>query len=249
MHEERSPFVAVRAGDTVFREGDPGSDMFIIETGTVDIVRRAQGSQPIATLEAGDFFGEMAILEDQPRFASALARTDCRLLRIDRAAFGNVLAQNIEIAIRIMRKLTARLRRSELRLLDLPVAQPDHRVAAPSGARGQPAPAGSGWSLYHAGAGQRFALAAGSESLIGRPDPVTGIYPQINLGPLDVSRSLSRRHAKISPKNGAWVLCEEIGSTNGTFLNGIRLKTGESVALQAGDRIRFGSVEMELQRH
>lgn len=115
MSAGKDPFLQVAAGAPVFREGEAGTEMYIIETGTVDILRETRGGEPLATLEAGDFFGEMAVLEDQPRFATAIARTPVRLLRIDRAAFGDVLSQNVEIAIRIMRKLTARLRRAEQR--------------------------------------------------------------------------------------------------------------------------------------
>ncbi|MCE3001636.1 MAG: cyclic nucleotide-binding domain-containing protein, partial [Xanthomonadaceae bacterium] len=115
MSAGKDPFLQLAAGAPIFREGEAGSEMYIIETGTVDILRESRGGEPLATLEAGDFFGEMAVLEDQPRFATAIARTPVRLLRIDRAAFGDVLSQNVEIAIRIMRKLTARLRRAEQR--------------------------------------------------------------------------------------------------------------------------------------
>ena len=79
-----------------------------------------------------------------------------------------------------------------------------------------------------------------------RPDPVTGINPEINLGPLDVTRSLSRRHAKIALAGGVVTLREEVGTTNGTFVNGVRLKTGESVALKVGDKLQFGSVEINV---
>src|SRR5690242_8646318 len=111
----QDPFLVVKPGESIFKEGETGTEMFIIESGTVEIVRADRGKEPLAVLEAGDFFGEMAVLEDQPRFASAQAQTECRLLRIDRAHFADVLRENVEIAIRIMRKMTARQRRSDLR--------------------------------------------------------------------------------------------------------------------------------------
>ncbi len=253
MSGAKDPFLQVAAGQPIFREGDAGSEMYIIETGTVDIHRESRGGEPLATLEAGDFFGEMAVLEDQPRFASATARTAVRLLRIDRAAFGDVLSQNVEIAIRIMRKLTARLRRAEQRAADSHGALEDFRKrlggraepAAPPAAA--PAP-GSGGPLHlvHPASGQLFVLAGGAEFLVGRPDPVTGINPEINLGPLDLTRSLSRRHAKIVVAAGSVQLREDVGTTNGTFVNGVRLKTGEPVLLKAGDKLKFGSVEIDV---
>src|SRR5689334_11589369 len=139
MADAKEHFLEVGAGKPIFREGDAGSEMYIIESGTVDIVRAAKGPDPLAQLGPGDFFGEMSILEDQPRFASAMARTNVRLLRIDRAAFGEVLAQNVEIAIRIMRKLTARLRRAENRASEALSRPADARERASD--RATPAPA------------------------------------------------------------------------------------------------------------
>jgi CRP-like cAMP-binding protein len=256
MSAGKDPFLQLAAGAPIFREGEAGSEMYIIETGTVDILRESRGGEPLATLEAGDFFGEMAVLEDQPRFATAIARTPVRLLRIDRAAFGDVLSQNVEIAIRIMRKLTARLRRAEQRAGEAHGALEDFRKrlaaradapAAPAAAPSQGAPASGGaLRLVHPASGQQFALAGGAEFLVGRPDPVTGINPEINLGPLDLTRSLSRRHAKILLADGQVLLREDVGTTNGTFVNGVRIKTGEPVALKAGDKLKFGSVEIDV---
>jgi CRP-like cAMP-binding protein len=254
MADAKEHFLEVGAGKPIFREGDAGSEMYIIETGTVDIVRAAKGPDPLAQLGPGDFFGEMSILEDQPRFASAMARTNVRLLRIDRAAFGEVLAQNVEIAIRIMRKLTARLRRAENRASEAHGALDDFREKLSSRPEAAPAPAAPvdkgapqfRFRLRHAGSGQEFPLTGGSEFLVGRPDPVTGINPEVNLGPLDVSRSLSRRHAKVLVEGGRCLLREDVGTTNGTFVNGERVRTGEPVALKPGDKIRFVAVEVEV---
>jgi hypothetical protein len=84
------------------------------------------------------------------------------------------------------------------------------------------------------------------EFLVGRPDPVTGIQPEINLGPFDTTRTLSRRHAKIIKEGGLYFVREEVGTTNGTFVDGERIKTGAAVALKPGSRLRFGSIDVEL---
>jgi len=288
MSEAKDPYLTVAAGQPVFREGDAATEMYIIETGTVDILRARSGAEPLASLEAGDFFGEMAILEDQPRFATAVARSEARLLRIDRAHFNDVLSQNVEVAIRIMRKLAARVRRSEQRANDAqaaldgfrqklsgraegaaapaapaPAAAPARAPAAaapPAPAAQAPAPAPTPapapaptppsvpdaiLDLRHA-SGQTYALSGKDEFLVGRPDPVTGINPELNLGALDNGRSLSRRHAKLLWQGGQWYLREDVGTTNGTFVNGTRIVTGVPVALKIGDKLRFGSIELEV---
>jgi hypothetical protein len=270
----QDPFLVVKPGESIFKEGDAGTEMFIIESGTVEILRADRGKEPLAVLEAGDFFGEMAVLEDQPRFASAFAQTECRLLRIDRAHFADVLRENVEIAIRIMRKMTARQRRSDLRAAEAhaaldafkkklaakekeprpeaPKAEPtkpkDPPAAAPAPAPAPPAPAKpSGiFKLHHADSKQDFELTGHTEYLVGRPDPVTGINPEINLGPLDAGRSLSRRHAKVLSNPDGYFVREEVGTANGTFVNGERLQPGTPVKINPGDKLRFGSVEVQF---
>ena len=292
MSTAKDPFVEVAAGAAVFKEGDSGGDMFIIESGQIDIVRKARGDEPIATLGPGDFFGEMAILEDQPRFAGAVAKTNARLLRIERSAFADVLKQNVEISVRIMRKLAARHRRAEQRaqeaLTELaqlksaaaaprardavkpkveapaaaprPAPEPAAPVAAapvpaaPAPAPVPPAPApaapeavAQNLALRIVASGQVLLLEPErGEFLVGRPDPVTGIQPEINLGPFDTMRTLSRRHAKILKEGGLYFVREEVGTTNGTFVNGERIKTGAAVPLKPGNRLRFGSIEVEV---
>jgi len=274
MSNARDPFVEFAAGATVFREGDAGDDMFIIEAGQIDITRKGRPDEAMATLGPGDFFGEMAMLEDQSRFATAVAKSAARVLRIERAEFTDMLKQNVEIAVRIMRKLAARQRRAEQRVQDLTAelarlkgaaaAPPrEAKPAAPAEAKPRPQPAAApapapppapppppppqDLALRHVGSGQVLLLdPARSELLVGRPDPVTGIQPEINLGPFDTTRTLSRRHAKILREGGLYSVREEVGTTNGTFVNGERIKTGMAVALKPRDRLRFGSIEVEL---
>jgi hypothetical protein len=275
MSNAKDPFVEFAAGAVVFAEGDSGIDMFIIESGQVDIVRKTRGEEPVATLGPGDFFGEMAMLEDQLRFAGAVARTNVRALRVERAAFTDMLKQNVEIAVRIMRKLAARQRRAEQRaqeaiseLEHLKAAAPDAKparepvrppaaemqarekspeAAPPAASAAPPVVSQQHLALRHVASGQILLLDTGrDELLVGRPDPVTGTQPEINLGPFDANRTLSRRHAKILRQGVIYSVREEVGTTNGTFVNGERIKTGAVVPLKPRDRLRFGSIEVEL---
>src|ERR1700730_13880326 len=76
------------AGQHVFREGDLGTEMYIIQEGKVEILNRmGDEDRVLAVLEKGDFFGEMSVLEDLPRAASARALTDIRLLQINGSTF------------------------------------------------------------------------------------------------------------------------------------------------------------------
>lgn len=84
------------------------------------------------------------------------------------------------------------------------------------------------------------------ECLVGRLDPATGAIPEINLGPLDLARSLSRRHARLLVTGNSVSLREEPGVSNGTWVNGERLTAGQTVALEPGDKLRFGAIELEF---
>jgi CRP-like cAMP-binding protein len=101
----------IPANTTLFQEGDRGEEMFIIQTGKVKISKRIRGvEKTLATLEKGEFFGEMAILNDKPRSASAETLEDCDMLVIDRKTFDALIRGNVEIAVRFIKRLADRLR-------------------------------------------------------------------------------------------------------------------------------------------
>src|SRR5688572_14064782 len=80
------------AGSYLFREGDLGTEMFILQEGQVEILKAVAGvDEQLAVLEKGDFFGEMSLLEDLPRTASARAVTECKVIRINGATFDQML--------------------------------------------------------------------------------------------------------------------------------------------------------------
>jgi pSer/pThr/pTyr-binding forkhead associated (FHA) protein len=95
--------------------------------------------------------------------------------------------------------------------------------------------------------GVRFALPSKDEIKVGRFDAVTGVHPDVDLTSVDTNKLTSRRHARLVRDQGKFLLSEEIGTPNGTFVNETRLETGVPVALSPGDRVRFGDIEMIFQ--
>jgi Cyclic nucleotide-binding domain/FHA domain len=265
MSNGKDSFIDFPAGTVVYKQGDTGSDMFVIESGQIDIIQTGN-DEVTDSFGPGDFFGEMALLEDQPRHVTAVAKAATRALRIERAAFADVLRQNVEIAIRIMRKMSARQRRTDLRLHDalnsLSKARSAPAAAAPRAAAQAPAPAppapkpqpaaaapvapvAQNPVLRHA-SGQVLPLdATRNEFLVGRSDPTTGAKPDLDLGPFDSNRTLSRKHAKIV-RDGALYFVRDEGGANGTFVNAERVSAGASIAIKPGDKLRFGSIEVEF---
>jgi CRP-like cAMP-binding protein len=98
------------AGEVIFREGAPGAVMYVLRTGRVRIERRfPTGDRTLAVLGPGEFFGEMAILNNRPRTATAIAVEPVEALEIDGRTFEAMVVGNTEIAVRLIRKLAARL--------------------------------------------------------------------------------------------------------------------------------------------
>jgi HEAT repeat protein/ATP/ADP translocase len=99
--------VTFPAGSRIIQEGDHGDHMYLIVDGEVEI-RRGEASLNI--LKKDDFFGEMSIIDGEPRSASAIAQTDCLLLRIDKDDFQELLSTYNSAAVSVARALSARLR-------------------------------------------------------------------------------------------------------------------------------------------
>ena len=98
--------------DYIFSEGDYGREIYIVQEGQVEILKTLGGSQVrLAVLETGDCFGETELFEDQPRAVSARALTDCKLVRIDPSTFQEIVWENPEIALRVMREICRGWRR------------------------------------------------------------------------------------------------------------------------------------------
>jgi CRP/FNR family transcriptional regulator, cyclic AMP receptor protein len=98
------------AGTVLFVEGHAGSDMYIVVAGEVEIRKRfGDSDRVLAVLPAGEFFGEMAILNGRPRSATAVVRTASRLMVIDGTTFEAMLRARPEIALRMIRALASRL--------------------------------------------------------------------------------------------------------------------------------------------
>jgi hypothetical protein len=261
--------VSGAAGDFIFKEGDAGKDMYIIQEGRIEILNQYGGkSRELGILEVGDFFGELSLLEDQRRDASAHALTTYRLLRIDRTTLNQLVQENPDIAVRMLHRLASRLREHEEALLRAneiaasalkrppspPVAAvPSEPAAAPKAeapsapVQEVPRPAPRMVVLVHPASGKEFPLPEAAELIVGRIDRASGFTPDLDLSSLDTDRTLSRRHVTIVRRDGALFLREAKATGNGTFVNGRRIGTGVDVRLSDGDKVRFGLIETEVR--
>ena len=94
----------------IFSESQSGSDMFIIQDGVVSISKVVDGNEvTLAMLKSGDMFGEMALLENKPRSASAIAHEDCRLMVVNRQNFDQMVGTQPQLISRLTTMLSERL--------------------------------------------------------------------------------------------------------------------------------------------
>jgi len=97
----------IKAGSVVFREGDEAHELFVIKSGQVRI---QLGNRTLSELSANDIFGEMALIDSEPRSATALAVTDVELVAVSEKQFLFLVSQTPYFALKVMRVLAQRLR-------------------------------------------------------------------------------------------------------------------------------------------
>jgi len=106
--------INVSLGEFVFREGEKGDVMFVLLDGTVDILI---GEQLVETAGRGALLGEMALIDDAPRSASAIAKTPCTLVEISQKRFHFLVQQTPNFATHVLKVLAGRLRTMDRLLL------------------------------------------------------------------------------------------------------------------------------------
>lgn len=97
-------------GETIFAEGDPASECFyLLEEGQVEI---ANHKKFLETIQPGGFFGEMGLVNNKPRSATATAKTNCRIIEINKGDFYFLIQHSPFFAIEVMQVLSERVRRN-----------------------------------------------------------------------------------------------------------------------------------------
>jgi hypothetical protein len=130
-------------------------------------------------------------------------------------------------------------------------APPPPKVGIPPAVPQPPAPQGRpslhGVRLAIQPAGAALPLPSSGAAVIGRADPVSNVFPDVDLGPHGaLEHGVGRRHARVFLQGGQ-VLVEDLDSTNGTFLNAARLAPRQPQPLRAGDELRLGNLAFKVQ--
>jgi CRP-like cAMP-binding protein len=102
------PLRTFAAGERIFLEADAGDAMYVVRTGAVDVI---SFGQVLDRVGAGGVFGEMALIDDAPRAAAALASEATEVVVIDKPTFLKLIAEEPEFALQIMKLMADRVRR------------------------------------------------------------------------------------------------------------------------------------------
>jgi CRP/FNR family transcriptional regulator, cyclic AMP receptor protein len=110
IFQHASDALHFRAGDLIFAAGEPGDVMYVVQQGTVEICHR--DTLILAHIGPGEVVGEMALIDQGPRSATAIAASDCTLVPLDERQFTYLVQEHPYFALRVMRVLVERLRQS-----------------------------------------------------------------------------------------------------------------------------------------
>jgi CRP/FNR family cyclic AMP-dependent transcriptional regulator len=132
-----------RRGTVLFREGEPGNEMYVVQAGRVDVSKRGGDVERIlASMGPGEFLGEMSILNNKPRSATATCAEDSKLLVIDAKTFEAMIRGNAEIAIRMIKKLADRVAQANEQIENLLFHDASSRVVHFLATAAEKAPSG-----------------------------------------------------------------------------------------------------------
>lgn len=204
-------------GEVIVRQGEPGEHFYLIVSGTVEVVReRSSGNETVlATLGPGEYFGETALLTRGRRNATVRCVTPVDVITLARDDFASLTGAWLQLADQLRAVSEQRAAAGpQTRWVPRPERPPQRTVAY----------------LIRGDSGGEIALEAELSSL-GRSPENQVIVPDPRA---------SRRHALIQRAGDRFWL-EDLGSTNGTYHNGARVR--DRTPLQDGDRIRIGATE------
>lgn len=120
MTDEQMVTQDYAAGTVLFKDGDVGHEMFVIQSGKVRISKHVRDvEKTLGILGPGEFLGEMSILNNKPRSATATVHENARLMAIGPKTFDAMVRGNVEIAVRIIKKLAERLQEADEQIANL----------------------------------------------------------------------------------------------------------------------------------
>ena len=112
-----------RDGDTIVRQGDAGSSMYVIQSGHVEVIRTHEGNTVrLAVLGQGDLFGEISLFGNEKRSATVRAMGDVRIITVEKKILLRRIQEDVTLAFRIFQTMTTRIKEMNSELVALKCA-------------------------------------------------------------------------------------------------------------------------------
>ena len=122
----------IKKGELLFAQNDLGEEMYLVHSGRIGIYQEAsENDERIHEIEPGGYFGEMAIVDELPRSATARAETDSKLLVLNKSDFQRAVQDHPDIAFEVFREFSSRLRRADEQIRTLSGERQPRRLETP----------------------------------------------------------------------------------------------------------------------
>jgi CRP-like cAMP-binding protein len=119
-----------KAGEMIFSEFEPGDTFYLIQSGRVELVKIIGDiEKTLDILQPSEMFGEMAILENSPRSATAIALDEVKVLEFNRQNFEILMLGNPQLAFKLLKMFTKRIYDSKRRFMILTLEEPQAKIA------------------------------------------------------------------------------------------------------------------------
>lgn len=231
-----SKFVTLyKAGEVICQKGQPQTDFFIINSGRLQ-VKNGNDSLFLITLGKGDFFGEESLLSNPVSPVTVEVIEDANLIRIPNNSLAEMIKQNTEIALKVLKKLSEKHFRIEEALLEK-IAKPVPRPEQVDEEGTSPEIAAKINAYLVIQRSNRIVQLKKTLTVLGRRDYTTGFIPDVDLTEEDQEKYISRKHAQIQYLDHRFYFAEETGAINGTFLNGKKIQPGVKHEIKNGDEL------------
>ena len=240
--------VSGAADEIVYKVGDPALEVFVIQEGTIELQSgaepgRVEGS--IISIGPGDVFGDEAFFSNRFRAGTAVARTSFNLLKFEAPTLTRIFHEDPELALALIRAVLLRSRVIP-HAHHAPVGNAGSTIAEKPRAVDLPPKTRMPSMLVHTESGREFDIRGDRDLVVGRARAGNRTVPDVDMAPIDPKKVVSRRHARILATSDGYAICEDVATSNGTYVNGTRLDPGAVAPLRDGDEIRFGTVRVRF---
>lgn len=245
--------IQCKKGDILYKKGEEQANFFIINKGKVQL---RNDDLILISLSKGDFFGEESLNDSQNAAYSAEAIDDSDILKIPYPALIDMMKQNKDISLKILKKLAEKQLKMFDNVMKYHATVSKEAAAAPAAAQKQKEaetkadddtaeklnPDIKAYLIIQRS--NRIVQLTKTRTYLGRRDYTTGFTPDIDLTEEDEEKYISRKHAGLLYINNKFYVSEEPGAVNGTFLNGEKLKTGVKYEIHNEDELTLCHLSM-----